>query len=265
MKIALVTDEFKVGGGLEHIYQVAKAMENIEFFIFAKGGETKGKFKDFKNVSLISSGYHPDLVLQYKPDIIHIHHLKPLFSFYKLHHTSFYEIPIIFTAHGMHIHKYEFFKEQLFSKIKYHLRFNLEKYLFSKVSKVISVSKEDRDFIVENYRIDSRKIEYITNGVDFSTIDSTVSSKKELRKKLNLPEGKYIFLTIAGFDFQKGYDILLQSIKTLQANYDCKDMLFVFVGDGKTLNESKKFAIENNLTDLLFIIDAFWQITYTEN
>lgn len=251
MRIALLTDTFKVGGGLEHIYQIAKSIPDYEFFVFAKSGYAKDKFEALANVSLVPLGYAPSLVLKYKPDIIHIHHLKPLFRFYRIKHVAFYEIPIVFTVHGMHIHKYEFLENSLSNKLRFNLRFALERYLFNKTNKVICVSMEDKKFIMENYNIGEEKIEYVTNGIDFTHIDDVTEPKEELRKKLNLPLDKCLFLTAARFDFQKGYDILLKAIKILKADYNTKDLMFVFVGDGDTLDESKAFAAENNLNDIV--------------
>jgi len=251
LRIALITDKFNVGGGLEHIYQIVNSMQDFNFFIFAKGGDAQDKFKHLNNVFLTSSGYNREFVLKFNPDVIHIHHLKPLFHFYRMNYLSFYHVPIVFTAHGIHIHKYEFFKQDATAKIKFWLRFNLEKYLFNKVNKIITVSEEDKNFIAENYRIDIAKIDYIQNGINFAPIENIVSSKEDLRAKLNLPIDKFIFLTVARFDFQKGYDILLNSIKMLKSRIDAKNMLFVMVGDGETLNESKSFVNKNNLKDLV--------------
>lgn len=54
MKIALVTDSFTIGGGLEHIYQICLGMPDIDFGVFAKDGNAKDKLP---NVKIFSSGY----------------------------------------------------------------------------------------------------------------------------------------------------------------------------------------------------------------
>jgi glycosyltransferase involved in cell wall biosynthesis len=251
LRIALITDKFNIGGGLEHIYQIVNSMQDFNFFIFAKGGDAQDKFKHLNNVFLTSSGYNREFVLKFNPDVIHIHHLKPLFHFYRMNYLSFYHVPVVFTAHGMHIYKYEFYKQDVMTKIKFWLRFNLEKYLFNRVNKIITVSEEDKNFIVKNYHIDIAKIDYVSNGINFAPIENIISSKEDLRIKLNLPLDKFIFLTVARFDFQKGYDILLNSIKMLKSRINTKNILFVMVGDGETLDESKSFVNKNNLKDLV--------------
>ena len=138
MYIHLVTDRFHLGGGLEHIYQVVKGFPDIQFRVFANGGDREAidKFQSLDNVEINDRGYEPSLVLAQKPDLVHIHHLKPLFSFFKNPFRS-YAVPVIYTAHGLHIHKFEFY-HSFNSKLKYFLRFHLEKYLLPRARTVIA-------------------------------------------------------------------------------------------------------------------------------
>ena len=62
MKIALVTDFFMTGGGLEHIYQIASNMPDIEFGVFGKDGHGKDKFHKLSNVKIFSNGYSKNIV-----------------------------------------------------------------------------------------------------------------------------------------------------------------------------------------------------------
>ena len=66
-RIALLTDRFVVGGGAEHIYQIARGMPEVEFGIFADGGDDTGRFENLLNVQLFRGGYAPQEVLRYKP------------------------------------------------------------------------------------------------------------------------------------------------------------------------------------------------------
>lgn len=161
-RIALLTDQFVVGGGAEHIFQICRGMPEVEFGIFADGGDDTGRFEDLLNVRLFRGGYTPQEVLGFKPDLIHVHHLRPLARLF-LNPLRRYRMPVYFTAHGMHIHQYEFLKG-IRSALKYRLRFQLERYLFHRVDKVVAVSREDCRFIEAAYRV--RGCEYIPNGID---------------------------------------------------------------------------------------------------
>ncbi|MCI0470127.1 MAG: glycosyltransferase family 4 protein, partial [Candidatus Aminicenantes bacterium] len=263
MLIHIVTDRFAVGGGAEHIYQVVKGLKDFRFGIFAQPGNAGQKFAALDHVATYTGGYHPRYVLAGQPDLVHIHHLRPLCSFFKTPFSR-YKIPIIFTAHGLHIHKYEFsypksksldiFREgdrtndpagardktwrssrsiPPANRWKYFLRFLLEKTVLQKPDMVIAVSREDREFLEQKYHLTN--VRYLTNGIDFASVRETAApGKKELRKELNLPADHFIFTTVARFDFQKGYDILIKAIYLVKdlLNQKAGKIRFLFAGNG---------------------------------
>lgn len=244
MKIALVTDSFTTGGGLEHIYQICLGMPNIKFGVFANDGNAKEKFETLPNVKIFSSGYDERYIKNFNPDIVHIHHLRPLIKLYKI------EIKTIFTVHGVHLHKYEF-TSGIKSKMSRFLRLNLEKYLYEKVDKIITVSDDDKAYLKKYYKIDA---EVIYNGIDYTPIEKIVLSKKQLRDRLNIPQDKQIYLTVARFDFPKGYDILINAIKNLKDKKQITKQLFLFVGDGELFEEMKFFVNKLELNkDIIFM------------
>lgn len=244
MKIALVTDFFMTGGGLEHIYQIASNMPDIEFGVFGKDGHGKDKFHKLSNVKIFSNGYSKNIVKTFDPDIVHIHSLRPLI---KLYNTG---IKTIFTIHGIHLHKYEFL-QGIKPKILKKIRFNLEKFLYNKVDKIITVSDDDKEFIKKYYNLDST---LIYNCIDYLPIAKIDISKEKLRKKLSFSLDKKIYLTVARFDFQKGYDILLDAVKILRDSRKIEDKLFIFVGNGYLFNEIKKQVSKYNLNDHIIFL-----------
>lgn len=241
MLVHIVTDYFSVGGGIEHIYQVVKGLKDIEFGIFAKHGSAVEKFADLGNAKVYPRGYHPGYVMAEQPDLVHIHHLRPLFSFYNIPFKR-YKVPVIFTAHGLHIHKYEF-SNQVSNKMKYFLRFFLERAILKKADKIIAVSREDLEFLREKYHL--QNVVYLTNGIDFSGIRAfSGSNKKKLREELHLPLDQFLFVTVARFDFQKGYDILIKAISHLKELLEQKekDIRFLFVGNGREFEKMKALS-----------------------
>jgi glycosyltransferase involved in cell wall biosynthesis len=241
MKIALVTDSFTIGGGLEHMYQVCLGMPDVEFGVFGNGGDAKEKFESLQNVKIFTNGYSKEQIKAFDPNIVHIHHLKPLIKLYNL------DIKTIFTVHGIHLHKYEFI-HGLKSKIFRFLRLNLEKFLYRHVNKILTVSDDDKEYLKKYYKIDS---EVVYNGIDYEPIIKIINPKKELRQKLLLPLDKQIFLTVARFDFPKGYDILIEAIKILKDKNSLENRLFVFVGDGELFHHMQelvlKYGLNNNI------------------
>lgn len=225
MKIALVTDKFSTGGGLEHIYQLCCGMPDVEFGVFAKDGNAKDKFILLDNVTVFDNGYASEAIIAYAPDVVHFHHLKPLLAFRGKARRS------IFTVHGIHLHQYEF-KSGLLSRIQYFIRLNLEKFLYRKVDRIISVSYEDENFIAEKYGV---KAKTVFNGIQFDAIEGIQGSQDSYRMLLDLPADKRIYLTVARFDFPKGYDVLIKAIGFLKQQDKLTNHLFVFAGDGAEL------------------------------
>ncbi len=252
MKIALVTDRFNVGGGLEYLYQTVKAMKEVNFIVFGKGGPARRKFYNLDNVELFDKGYRPHQILKAGPDLIHFHHLRPLFEFY-MNPLAKYQGPIIFTAHGLHIHKYEYMRG-LINRTKGILRSVLEKYLLRRVNRVIAVSGEDHVFLKEKYNLENTV--NITYGINVDELKKIQTSKKRLSQELNIPLDSQLFLTVARFDFQKGYDILIKAINIGQREFRQNNVKFVLVGDGEELKEIKRLAESGKLTDLVRFMGA---------
>lgn len=244
MKIALVTDSFTIGGGLEHIYQICLGMPDIDFGVFAKDGNAKQKFELLPNVKIFSSGYGEKYIKSFNPDIVHIHHLKPLLKLYKMNAKT------IFTVHGVHLHKYEFVNGFKAMALKV-LRLNLEKYLYKSVDKIITVSDDDKDYLKEYYKLDS---DVVYNGIDYEPILKIKNSKEDLRQKLSLPQDKQLFLTVARFDFPKGYDILIEAIRILKDKDQLDNKLFVFVGDGELLYQMQELVTKYQLTNSILFM-----------
>lgn len=249
MRVALLTDTFKLGGGLEHIYQITSGMRDIEFCIFGEGGTSHTKFEALPNVLVYRKGYSPRHVLAFRPDLIHIHHLKPLLAFCGNPFT-YHNIPIIFTVHGLHIHKYEFTGGML-RWIKYFTRFALERYLFSSVSGLITVSQEDSDFINNKYHMETI---CIPNGIDQSRFGLTHEPLIKIRQRLKLPVDNFLCLTVARFDFQKGYDLLIQAVYHIKDIAREKHVKFVLVGQGETFRETVHSVSSLSVSDLFIFL-----------
>jgi len=245
MLIHLVTDRFSIGGGIEHIFQVVGGLTDFQFRVFGLPGPAVEKFKNLSNVEIHDNGYHPSEVAANRPDVIHFHHLKPLVHFFKNHFFFNFHpasrVPVIYTAHGLHIHKYEFY-HALTAKLKYKLRFHLEKRVLSKARRVIAVSEEDRLFLEKEYGL--TQVTYLTNGIDFSKFESVRNTKEELRAKLGFPSEAFLFVTAARFNFQKGYDILVKAAASIAEDLEKikRGVRFVCVGDGEEFDAVKRMS-----------------------
>ncbi len=255
MRIHLVTDGFTLGGGIEHIFQIAHGMPDIQFAVFGQTGPAIEKFTALDNVEIHDKGFTPVQVMASHPDLVHIHHLKPLVSFYKKPFKT-YPVPVIYTAHGLHIHKYEF-SPGFSAQMKYFLRFHLEKNIFPKVTKIIAVSREDVRFLEDKYFLSN--VRYITNGIDFNRVIAGIGeSKVKLRQRLGLPVLAFLFVTVARFDFQKGYDILIRALSQMKHTLSTVKCIphFIFVGDGSQLEEMKQLSAKLSVSQFITFLGA---------
>jgi len=246
-RIALLTDNFNTGGGLEHLFQIVKGLPHFDFGIFAKQGDAQKKFLSLSHAKLFDKGFRPKTVTEFEPDLIHIHHLKPLLMMLKnpLRH---YDIPVFFTAHGLHIHKYEFLKGRK-NRIEFKIRLNLEKYLYNQTDLIIALSKGDMEYLRTNYKINS--VKYISNGIDPNEIYNIKNDKQSLRIELNLPEKSFLFLTVARFNFQKGYDILINAIKVAAEEFRENKARFIIIGNGDEFDFMNKLADRSGISSLI--------------
>jgi glycosyltransferase involved in cell wall biosynthesis len=259
MRIHLVTDRFEIGGGLEHIYQVARGIPGIRFGIFAHPGTSAAleKFERLNNVEIYPTGFTPDIVMQKKPGLVHIHHLRPLVSFFK-NPFKRYGIPVIYTAHGLHIHKYEF-QDTLKAKTAYFLRYRLEKRILRGPNRIIAVSREDKQFLEENYHLNT--VTYLTNGIDFSRAAAAPSGpehRARLRKSLGTGGDEFLFITPARFDFQKGHDILIKAIARIKDLLDQRKprCRFIFAGDGPGMAAMKELSRQLSVSHHILFLGA---------
>jgi glycosyltransferase involved in cell wall biosynthesis len=246
MLVHIVTDRFSTGGGIEHIYQLVKGLSRVRFVIYGRPGEAQDKFAGLPNVSLQATGYPPLKRFSKTPDLIHFHHFRPLFRFAVFRRR--FPVPVIYTAHGLHVRKYQF-KEGWLPRVLFRLRFALERMIFRRLDLIIAVSRADFRFLTGRYGISQHNVRYQPNGIQApSESGSDPVESGKLREEWGAEPGTRVFITVARFDFQKGYDILLRAVHQVSRQAEPGSFLFLLVGDGKELEEMRKMAGELGIT-----------------
>lgn len=251
MKIALITDHFAVGGGMEHLDQITHYLPDFTFGLFAKGGDAVDKFKDRSNVKLFPQGYRHKYIRTFKPDLIHIHHLRPLLTIFKNPLVA-HDVPVLYTLHGAHIRKYSF-KKGILHLPAYLIRYHLEKYLFQRVNRLITVSQSDFRLVKKLYGL--HNVIHIPNGINIQNRGITFYGKRdEIRRKYQLPENNLLFLTVARFDYVKGHDVLMKAILSIKEPLKDHNAQFILVGEGDRFRQIQKFVKSNSLENLVIFI-----------
>lgn len=243
MRICILTDSFSTGGGLTHIWHLCNALPDYDFLIMASGGKDFTQFLEMPNVK-IETHFSRKTILDFKPSIVHVHHLKALLLLFR---RKIPDLPIIFTVHGVHSRRFSFIK---FGKLypTLYARFFLEKFLYRLTKKIIAVSNEDASHLVDRYKINPQKIEVIENGIDWDQIKEQLLRKEIARDQLSIPLEQKVFLMLARFDFPKGHMILLEAIRYAIKNkmFTGKE-IFLFAGDGPLMERAISFTQKNKL------------------
>ena len=246
MQVALVTETFQTGGGLEQLFQTVKALRRVRFSVSANGGDPR-RLLGLDNTTVYSDGFGRAHLMGLKPDLIHFHHLRPLVHFCSLPLPAG-GLPLLFTAHGLHVRKYDHLRG-VRGRAGKHLRGWMERRFFRRVDRVIAVSREDESYLRSRYGLEN--VIRIPNGVDIRSLEEACGSREALRRELHLPRDAVVFLTVARFDFQKGYDLLLEAIRLGRDRFRKARVVFVLVGDGEERPLIRRRAEEAMLTDMI--------------
>lgn len=121
-----------------------------------------------------------------------------------------------------------------------------QKFLSYKSDILVACSNYIKEHLINNYKIDERRIKVIHNTVDPKEFVPT-KTKAALINELNIPADKFIIGYFGRFDFkEKGIDILLEAFLNLsKVNMD---LFLLLVGNGVDENKIIQFVTQNNLS-----------------
>lgn len=166
-------------------------------------------------------------------------------------------VPAVATVHNV------------YTRRKLHRRL-LNKWLSRITVRVIAVSEDVRDDLVEYDGIDPGRIVTIHNGIDLSRIE-TPMTRQEARERLGIPDAALAIGCVGRLEEQKGHRFLLDACAALK-----KDPGFAFplrmilAGDGRLRKELENHAIavgvapwtsflgaRHDIADILKALDIF--------
>lgn len=164
--------------------------------------------------------------------------------------SSLLGLPHISTCHG-------FFKKRFFRML-----------LPCWGRKIIAISESVRQHLIEDFKIDNKRIVVVHSGIDVSKFKVEGSGlKEEYKKKLGL-EGSFVVSIVARLSDVKGHVYLIEA--TAEALKKIRDIKLLIVGDGKMkhtlMNLVERLNINNNVVfipgisdtrDVMFATDIF--------
>ncbi|MHC4662333.1 MAG: glycosyltransferase [Planctomycetota bacterium] len=153
--------------------------------------------------------------------------------------------------------------EHIVEKRKLPWRRVINSFTIGLADRIACVSESVKKYLEETHRVPEGKLTVIPNGIDLSRFDKPLS-KSGARKKLGLPENTAIIASVGRLDFQKGFDILLEAFRQIEAR---RETLLVIGGDGPLHGKLEKSAGANarflgridNVPQLLAAADIYVQ------
>jgi len=233
MKIAHITKTLTLGGGPRAIFYMCKAMPKEQFFLYAKRGIMEEDFKTLDNVELrfVDDWSFSTCRKIYRQclaehvEVMHFHSMFPAIMFW-----PFEKISRVLTFHGLHIRKYDYISQP----IKRALRRWVKNEFVRRFDACIVLNESDRYYMTKLLYNNSyaNKLYVVPNAVMLDEKRMSDMPKVDFEKDyLNL-------LVVARYDFQKGFDLLLDMLKKSDFALPVK---VYFIGDEKVKEIVNKY------------------------
>jgi len=114
---------------------------------------------------------------------------------------------------------------------------------------IIAISKFSKNWIIENYSINSNKIQVIYLGVDI--VKSDINLVENIKNKLNL-KGKKVVLFVGRLEYRKG---ILNLIGAMSKINEIENLKCIIVGTGPLKNKILKYIIKMNTRDRFIFLN----------
>jgi glycosyltransferase involved in cell wall biosynthesis len=134
--------------------------------------------------------------------------------------------PVVISARGSDINLYA----------KFPLIRKILRYTLCKADKVIAVCQALKDAMVE-LGTANEKIFVIPNGVDHRKFFQL--PPEDARRKVGLPAGKKVILSVGGLVPRKGFDLLIKTLGLLEQILE-DDLYLVIIGDGPSRSDLER-------------------------
>lgn len=194
-------------------------------------------FGDLKTIKELKK-----IIKENNPDIVYCHSTKAGFVGRLANNKR--KIPLIYNAHGWCF-------DMNVGKLKKFIYICMEKFLAMRTSKIVCISKHEKNSALKRKVCREEKLELIYNGVDYSELDSIKNDEGITREKFNLPRDKKIVGQVGRLCEQKGTDVFVRVAKNILEKDD--NYYFVLVGDGPYKESIEKYLIENGIQDKFLI------------
>lgn len=249
IKILMLIDEAKMGGGQQHLLWLAQKLDKSKFEVEA-ACEPQGYLVDeLKKISIkvypINISNRPSisslmatkkLLEKVSPAILHTHggtagfygRLASIFNFKGV---------VIHTYHGIHYLN----SGWTLLKIIYRL---VDKFLLGFTDCTICVAQNDFELGLKAGVVKNNKAVVIHNGIDVEKF-SNFNKDTDYKIRIKPEKDSIIIGSVGRFHFQKGYKYLILAAVTVLKSFP--KVKFVLIGDGELRFDLETLAKKNNV------------------
>ena len=137
---------------------------------------------------------------------------------------------------------------------------DVEKSAYKRADFIITVDTRIRDYVVANFEYPVEKTAVIYNAVDTDNFRPvTDSEKREIRRKLKIPEDKFVVLVPRRYVMKNGVLYAAQAFEKLRAD---NRFFFLFIGRGPLKSQIVEILRDNNnalVGDYVDYRDNVWE------
>jgi glycosyltransferase involved in cell wall biosynthesis len=123
----------------------------------------------------------------------------------------------------------------------------LERFLYKRADHILVNSPAYRDYMINKHTVPHSKVSLIPNGVDVSMFGHCHDGS-EIRALLRL-NGKFVVTYAGAIGLANDIPTILRAAKCME---DDKEVIFLFIGDGKEKENAVRLSKELNLKNVLF-------------
>lgn len=258
-KILLVIDKIATGGAEKILidYQNYLQKKNYDVSLFALYGE-----KETSNIKYGIKHNSSNIIIKIIQQIYLLIKIQTwvtknnpdcIFSFLERSNVlvqalPFYKKNKILSVHNLLSIQYKKIHNKFIRK--YTIRIISHFYNMNR-TKIIAVSSQVKNDLIENLNVKEQNIQIINNCVDKKTI---IEKSLEVITEFKIEPDCIYILNIGRFTLQKAQNKLIKAFYYLQKNYNNKNLRLILIGEGELKNNILELIQEYNIESFVHIV-----------
>lgn len=173
------------------------------------------------------------------------------------------DVPLVFLFHGPYADELAAERSGLKGRVQFQMARVLEKAVYRRASRVITLSEAFRDIAAARYTIPSERIRIVPGGVDLAPY-AAAPDRREARTRLGWEQDRPILLTVRRLAKRMGLEMLIDAMQTVHRTHPNALLLIGGKGAIRPELESRieKLGMQDCVKMLGFIADEELPLYY---